>query len=563
MNRMTFFQLRRHAIFLPLLLCLFNATILDAQERKYQRKSITSLGTVLVKPGLSPKTDMINNRLKYYIEVPRFDYNVLSAASTSDFVAKANQTDFSPASIGQALNQTVVARILQQVDAVAAERAKGNLKEEDLARAAVDKLKLTGVTTDDVNKVLNSAYVYLPVVTKYEETKSGDNVSVAMEGYILWYQIAVRNGKGEAVLLSQSSLPQSGGATATISESYSLKNRKVGGEDYARIISADTWAKNLSVAMKRTADFKLSGEITNLDGMYATVSIGKKEGVQLDDGYEAVDFFDDGKGGSVSKPVGFFRATTVRDNRTSASERSQFQGLILNGVERGAILTEHPSLGLDLYIRPKYFNYSSLTTLGVFREKITSAYGAELAIAYNLAKLTGVSQLFAEINFAGAFTSAPALAVGIPSNTTLLPIFGSVYLGPVKKFWFSRVGFHIGVMGGLDALILTNTTSNIPDGNLESVTIPAFGIRADAGLEFMISPDIIFAVNAGYKYGITPDEITIKLKNRDERKFKTADDPDFRNFAFTGFNLGIGLSFSLPSTGVDPFAALTSGQIDY
>ncbi|PIO46931.1 MAG: hypothetical protein CMR00_13035 [[Chlorobium] sp. 445] len=86
---------------------------LYAQTRKYERKSITSLGTVLVKPGLSVDLGIVQNRLKAYLELPRFDFNVISENTVKEFRQKANQTDLSPESIGSALKQTVVPKILR------------------------------------------------------------------------------------------------------------------------------------------------------------------------------------------------------------------------------------------------------------------------------------------------------------------------------------------------------------------------------------------------------------------------------------------------------------------
>jgi len=224
---------------------LFTTSYASAQTRKYERKSVTSLGTVLVKSGLSPDLDIVRNRLKAYIELPRFDFNVISESSIKEFIKKANQTDLSPESIADALKQTVVPKILEVVKATAALRAQGNLKEEDLARAVVDKMKGSGLTAEDIKKVYNSSFIYIPVITDYKEETALNVFTVEIKGYILWYRIIVSDdGKSaSAVLLTKLSEPKSGAWSANPDESFQLKRRKVDGRTYARLMAIGGWAQ--------------------------------------------------------------------------------------------------------------------------------------------------------------------------------------------------------------------------------------------------------------------------------------------------------------------------------
>ncbi len=564
------------AILIPLtvLFCLFSASVLRAQARKYERKSITSLGTVLVKPGLSPNIDIINNRLKAYIEVPRFDYNAISSDAVKEFVQKANKTGLEPTAISQSLSETVVPKILQVVQGVADLRAQGNLKEEDLARAAVDKLKLSGLTAADIEKVLNSAYIYLPVITEYEEKTVGDNFVVEMKGYLLWYQVITPRdgGKASVVLLQQASEPKGGSGSSDPNKTYQLKRRSVNGKDYARLSAAGAWAQNEALAMRNIPEFKLSAEVRSVEGQTVLANIGKREGVGLDDGFNLVDFFDDGKGGVLTKEVGFYRAAEVANNIANPNDLSRFFAYQIGYVERGSVLLERPRLPIDVRIRPKFYQfrlprtaipldfqtYNRFGQRGVdnyaLTEDATAAAGVDVGAAFNLAKVVGVTQLFAVVD----------LGVGVPTATPRnanVPFLLNGYLGIQKKFWFGPVNLNLAAMPGIDALTLSGTGTE--DDDLEGLTIITLGAKLDAGVEVILNPDLMLSLTAGYKVAFSPLLAGVKFRNRDNIDVVNFSGPNaaFRDINFSGVNVMVGVSFTLPSLGTD---LLTSpSDIDY
>ncbi|MFN3387147.1 MAG: hypothetical protein ACK42Y_11255, partial [Candidatus Thermochlorobacter sp.] len=524
--------------------------------------------TVLVKPGLSVDLDIVQNRLKAYLELPRFDFNVISENTLKEFRQKVNQTDLSPESIGSALKQTVVPKILQVVKAVAALRAQGNLKEEDLARAVVDKMKASGLTADDIKKVYNSAFIYLPVITDYTEQTVANNFVVEIKGYILWYRIIVSadGTDASAVLLTSLSEPKGGSASADPNGTYKLKRRSVDGKTYARLKAVGGWVQAEALAMRELPEFRLSAEIRSLEGQFATAGLGRREGIGLDDGFNVVDFFDDGKGSVLTKDIGFYRVSQVADNRTDDNQSSLFYGYIRAGVDRGSLLVERPRLPVDIRISPRFTTLSIPRTaipadrstynnlvfnrpgafgnIFAFNEDVATAVGIDAGVSLNLARWVGITQLFAVVDGGLLFPLAA------PQNATA-PLFWNVHLGIQKKFWFSWINLSIGAFAGADFLTISGTSDN--DGRLENFNVGMPSGRLDATLEFMLNPDLLFSIRAGYKLASPPIFGSIKFRGDDEIELTLEDRlRPFRDINFSGLIVSANISFTLPgSSAVD------------
>ncbi len=553
---------------------LFSVAV-SAQERKYQRKSISSLGLLNLSFVEVPSA-LVENRINFHVQLPRFDYNVLSDSALSAYrgrVSALGSRNVTPSQILTILNETIVPQVSAVVKAVAEERALGNLKEEDLARAAANKLRGSGLTAEDILKVLNAAYLYAPVITRYTESVDEErNLTVSISGYILWFRIKTHpDGSSEAVFLNGSSAMQSGMATASTDKTYQTRNRTISGTDFARVAAVNAWAKNLSLAMRRLPDFTVTAEILSLRGATPEANIGLKEGIGLDDGYFAEELFENSKGELEERIIGFFRVASVGDNRKNPPELSTFYPHITSGVERGVLLKEHPRFGLDVAIRPKFFRLrlSKETTplrremLGEYgvddfsvplrfalKEDVTEAGGIEIGFHYNLAKQTGVRQLFATADF-GFGVGHTSFTSDAPNGISALILSG--YAGIMKKFWLRRLNFYIGGSGGVDGLFLS--VGNTNEGDLESLSFITASVRFDFGFEYMLTPDLLFSIGGNYKLGFPPLLSSLSYKDSSaEDESQTLTIPftarGFRDTNFNGLTLSIGVSYSLPSFGI-------------
>ena len=80
------------------------------------------------------------------------------------------------------LNETVVSKIIEVIDKYSLQRAQ--LLVDDAARMSfvTTKAKELGITADEIEKVFNSAYVYVAYISNYSrKDKTTDNKSKTKE----------------------------------------------------------------------------------------------------------------------------------------------------------------------------------------------------------------------------------------------------------------------------------------------------------------------------------------------------------------------------------------------
>lgn len=524
------------------------------QERNYKKKSITSLNTVVYYQQVTNEVDeIIKNRLNSRIEAPRFYVDEISSQSVTDFRNSLSPKVMTAKEVAEKLESTVIPEITSILTKAAELRAQENLNEEDKLSALVEQFNSSGVTGETIMKMMNSGYIYLPVVTSYSEKLSNSSLSVDISGYILWYRLLYNDDMtfDKIILVSDTSNVSSGSGTATTSESYELKTRKVDGSLYAKLLAVDTWAKNLAVAMKDIADFSLSGEVLSVSGSTIETNIGVKEDVALDDGYFLIDNIINDEGEEVKEIQGFFRTAHVGNNELDENATSKFVQYYGNRPQRGMLLSEHPRFGIDLKIRPLFSQVDLKFTdwNGFFTEDVKDAYGVNLQLQKNLAKLLNVSQLFANVDVGIAMINAET-----PSWTDVTaPLLLTVNLGLSKKIWVNRINLEIGAAVGYNYMFFSDSDNEI------KYSTEVFGAQLDLGLNYMINADLSAGVYVGYKY--TPEITKITATDNDGNSSTLTHWSDYKS-NFSGISFGVGISYSLPGLSVDPFAAFDE-KIDY
>ena len=168
---------------------------------RYERKTISYVGFVWrATPQARRMTDeqvgMLLEALKRRIvdEMPRFDYEPLPRALTERFVEEAGAEDsLSVEEVGEVLTETVAPTIMRILDLKKEMKAKGLVSEEERRSFVVRKAKELGITAEHLEKVMNSAYLFLPVVTGYErkvkEEKEKKTVSYSLRGGLAWFHL--------------------------------------------------------------------------------------------------------------------------------------------------------------------------------------------------------------------------------------------------------------------------------------------------------------------------------------------------------------------------------------
>ena len=563
---------------ISVVLVLFPIAILLGQQGKYQRKSISSVESVWIRPGALQGLERFDYRffdkmVDFYIELERFDYNILPETMLSEFRDQANSlTEITPAAIGRVLEKTVAARILDILNSDDVKKNRGlALKDESAFQSfAATKAKSLGLTVRELEMLLNSAYIYLPYISNMKQEKEAKEISVEIQGGILWYQLAVDPGGNYSIKMLVGA-KTSGLGRASIGAKNRLTGKplykefkfgkevlKTTEEQYAQYDAVLAWAKNLGVKTKEIDAFKLQAQIVEASGNKYGFPLGFSEGVHLGDGFHLVEFEEDKFGNEVATRVGFVRVTKTGDNKEDPTAYTYATQLLGEKQDIGGVVMEHPRLGIDARVKlgfvtgmnipKKYTEFDLVTKIQVLDDDATSAFGANLTFAYNLAPIIGVSQTFLDLDIGFGIPIASYTNEAIEGNVNAFIISG--YLGVTKKLWFGRSNLSIGLGGGVDRLTMGG---ELLDSTF-SYSINAVGIKAGADFEMLLNPDLSLNIGAGYKFGLPPMSVTLTWGNEELELPIPLD--EYEDLKMGGFSINIGINYALGELPINIFGFL-------
>jgi len=542
-------------VILCVVLFLLFVTPIFAQRGKYQRKSISSVESVWIKPGAlqDVKFDyaFFDKMVDFYIEVERFDYNVLPENLLTSFREQANAlTEITPDKISDVLENTVVKEIVNILNSPDVKKNRGlALKDEAAWKTfAATKAKSIGLTVKELEALMNSAYIYLPYITSMKKETKKKNISVDIDGGLLWYQVKV-DKDGNASVKKVLGVKTKGMGFATIGAKSSRKFQfgveafETTEEQYAQYDAVLAWAKNLGVKTKEINAFKLQAQVVEVIGRKYSFPLGFREGIHLDDGFNLMEFEEDNEGNEIAKKVGFVRVIKTGKNIEDPNNYTNAIQLLGRKQDIGGVVMEHPRLGIDLQIKAGYitgmnipkedtYHYFEDTgdTLKILKDDLTNAAGANLTFAYNIAPIIGMTQTFLDFDI-GYGIGIAEFSEGIDGTTSMLELD----FGLIKKLWFTRANLGINAAGGLDML---NIAGKFNEKDYK-YSVNSYSVKFGADLEYLITPDLSFNFGANYKLGFTPLEV--KLEYDESEVFSDTDSKVEENYP--DLNLG-GLKFS-------------------
>ncbi len=575
-------------------LLLVSVSLLIGQQGKYVRKSISSLESVWFKPGsvagLQFDSKTFDKFIDFYVEVDRFDYNVLPANLIQDFRREANSIDsVNTDAISDVLESTVTSKIVDILNDPDVMQKRGTaLKDESAFQSfAATKAKSLGLTTDELKTLMNSAYIYLPYIHSAKKETEDKYLSITIYGGILWWQLKV-DGSGnasvekvlEAKTSGLSSIDPNGKNPLTDKPLYTefkFGNEKwsTTPEQYAQNDAMLAFAKNLGVKTKEIEAFKLQAQIVEADGKKYAFPLGFKEGVHLDDGFHIVEFMEDEQGNEVAEEIGFVRVAKTGDNNEDPNNYTYANQLLGSKVSEGTVVMEHPRLGMDARIKfgmisgmnisrshSQLPNFLGGEYIFVDDEGATSAIGANITFAYNLAPVIGVSQTFLDIDM-GFFMPV----VEINPNAEAFPFIIPINFGVTKKIQFGKSNLGVGVNGGFDMFSMAGTITVSTVSSTEytyAYSIMALGFGASVNYEMLLTPDLSFNIGAGYRLGLAPlsasitiDETEYDLTENYTTYFPGKDfDETFEDLNLGGLGINLGINYALGELPINLFGFL-------
>ena len=549
----------------------------------YERKSVTYVNALWLMDesvrGLSSdKVGYILSKVQNGISMKRFDYNPVPESYLTDFVAQANQLSFPPSvslsigdndpmldSITAVMERTIVPKILEVVDLAKEERAAGLTSEQQRNSFMADKAKTLGITMEDVDKIVNSAYIYIPLLRNVTTVTSDSLYAATISAGIIWFRISTKGEKARAIAVVKRFTASTG--LATINKVYGTEKGPVDYKEFAFNSAVKNAVRNLVVATQEIPDFRLSSQVVDQGFMSVGFNLGKNEGLTLDDKYLIVETVEEADGRLTQKENGWVMVTSVADSSSKQGYKSS--ALVMAGEPyTGVVLSEYPRIPVDILFRGRMFPLSLDTmkssTLFDSTAKIAGAYGGGIEAQYNIGK-GGIGQFFLGLGGAAGLI--------VPSGEKKANVFGtSTYgkakFGPslawaaeltlTKKFYIGRVALVLQPAFGYQSVILiTEKSPALGNSSNKEETYrlsnAALGFEANAGLEIALSPSVNFGVGAGYQmYGSSKKwEYEVKKGTAENfEKISTAENQNALNH--TGITAHVYLVWSPPALAFDP-----------
>ena len=556
-------------------------SLLVGQQGKYVRKSVSSLESVWFKPGsvsgMKFDSQTFDKFIDFYVEVDRFDYNVLPGNLIQDFRREANSIDSVNAdAISEVLERTVTSKIVDILNDPDVMQKRGTaLKDESAFQSfAATKAKSLGLTTDELKTLMNSAYIYLPYIHSAKKETEDQYLSITIYGGILWWQLKV-DGDGNASVEKVLEAKTSGlssidpNAKNPLTDKPMYREFRFGNEkwattpeQYAQNDAMLAFCKNLGVKTKEIDAFKLSAQIVEADGKEYGFPLGFREGVHLDDGFHIVEFEEDAEGNEVAVRQGFVRVSRTGDNVEDPNNYTYAQQLLGSRVSEGTVVMEHPRLGMQARLNMGLTMGSSITpehtslsvvniSENVLKEEATSQLAGNLILSYNLAPIIGITQTFIDTDIG---FSIPLAEYDVPSGETpsSAAFVLSPYFGLTKKFG-GRMYASATLGAGVDMLTIAGTYTYYSTEYDYTLAIMALGFKAGGEAGMMLTPDLSLTASANFKLGLPPMAGTITWN---EVEHDIADLSAYEELNMGGFSLTIGASYELGELPINIFGFL-------
>ncbi|MDD5223041.1 MAG: hypothetical protein PHE84_03550 [bacterium] len=426
---------------------------------KYERKSISYFKTYY-QVQMDPRHQEVTEKgIRGAVELGRFDYNAI------------------PIEVG---NISDLAQLIAKyVDQVKLDRAKAQGREDY-------RFKEKLVTGADLERIINSAYIYTPTVTKFQleritkqvhdtmtgktSTKSYWKATVGAE--VTFYHVTPQyvNGQIDNVQLSVlKTISQESTQDQEINILNPEEKAKWGAFDSAVNNPFLGLARQIQVELRNIAEFQLTGQVQSSSWNSIEFEFGKQSDVELDAGYKIYEEVQ-GKGKTY---IGYTKVRRVGDEKAQPPVSSRAQKIIQKDtIEAGTELKEYPQLLVDGYIR---FGLLPIDQSNLDSEAGSMAYGPVAGLELDLARFIPISELWFSAEGFIAFASDASL-------------YGAEG-GFVKKFYVRRLALDLGIRGGWSRV--TRSDNDYMQDQ--------YGVTPYGGLELLLAPWLSVTGQCGYR----------------------------------------------------------------
>jgi hypothetical protein len=479
-------------------------TLQDVTVRdRYERKSISYALPIYARNDSIDLNDRqkgnLESRLRGKIEMERFDYNPLPSLLLEKFLKQVrNQRSVSEQTLKKEIEASLLPSVIEILNINKELRAQNLLTEEQKNSFIATKAKSLGITVTEILKVMNAGFIYIPFVSQahYWNTKNGRNFDIAVG--ILWLRVRYdRTGDSwiEHAITSNAtySIGLAVGATILRCEGIDLAL-----DEYLLCESIGYISEKLHVETRKIPEFNLVGKIVDVEGESVYISLGQKEGIGLDDEFEAYDFVERG-GIRVPERVGLVRVSNVAGK--SDEPRSETRKVISNGIDRGMNVKELPRYGLEGTVKLSALP-ASISAGEIIAEKDRITFDATntficFAQVCALKKSSkNVSQLYYGGEFFAGIMPCQFKVRGKTNSTYPCLVVVGFSLDVQKRFSLRRVSIAVG--GQLSIQFYTPLFYSLTTGGGNAMPY--------VGLEYRTGYDTFIGARTGYNFPFISDK---------------------------------------------------------
>jgi hypothetical protein len=543
-----------------------DSTASKVVDGKFLRRSVTVIGVTTEEAARYLK--VLRKGIADYPTSSRFDANLISTEELDSFTKNFQASGFNPLDKDQVQRNARMADVIRT--SILASIVKSSCNTDTLQErfrrqqkrdviTALSQQKEISLTQNEMAEITNGSFIGMLLLRSVTKDKD----SYKADGTVYFYRLDVgRVGSADWTSVGKDYLPrtmdlvdvvfvyqkdintyvkdESTSSSTTKTNNLQQKQKKASaaaktGTDSVTLASDEKSVVDLiddffGVAFSMD-EFRIRGVVQSASGK-PTIDVGKREDVYPDQGYRVYEPRLDANGKQYTKEIGFVRVEEVFDN-TSTYGDSRGYTIINKGIEQGNIAVSHDQ-GPDLRIGLGSHSISIPSGISIvpYDEDVTSSVNINAGVYINAAKLFKSKQTFIGLH----------VIYGIPTTVSSTPTTQYTLqadLSLMKKIWLSRINIFGELQAGINSLSITGTY------NREEWTLSSglgYGLGLNTGLEYAVSPDVNFALYAGYRLALSSNEVELTYKGKTE----AFTDDSVLNMDLGGLRFGLTVSYSLP-----------------
>ena len=453
-------------------------------------------------------------------------------------------------------------------DPVYQKRRIQDIRDDRKVTFAQTKGKATSYTQDELDVLMQAAYIMIPKISRIETSysqappKAGSATELIAMGVasrltkskspkgmnsvhrkmtidVHWVQVII-DGTGRLRMKPVATIRK----TATGRALRTDKNWKTAIQQ-ADTLALKSTVKRIATETKKIDGFTIQSRVSEVDGREYTIEFGQDLGVGLDDWFILKEWVEDDAGKVTQETVGALRITNpdlAPGKAIGYQHLGQAQlpgGSVVEspraGLQVGLAMTHQTGLNLRHDRLLSYVDTAGNTQhIPIYNEDVTSMTGFQLDIDANLAKATGIPQFFVGLELGMAYPNADR-----NSAESAFPVFYSAHLTTNKKWWWRNHGLDVQAGLGYDIFQVWNLDAI--DG---AYTMTSTSLTLGLGYEWMWCSRWSLDVDAIYKLGLGIAEISYKTDGTSNTLGAAEADRLYNgNYDISGIQFRLGVSY--------------------